>query len=485
MIKLTRYTPHIAPRDCDTLCIVYQTIASLKEALGDRVSDKVFTQLIRTKQVTESETAIACVFCEHDDAVVPYYLVQPGGTTPAYYRDTMAEFARLMHKQEQTRINMVVLDIGQVEDHPLTHAIGEGLHLGLYAFHTFKKTFDHDRHWLYAIDGHQTSALKEGFIVATAQNYARDLANTPSNKLKPADVVSFVRSMFRSTRVKITCLSKDDLVAEKMGALLAVAQGSVAEPYLIELTLNASKEPPIALVGKGVTFDSGGISIKPSKGMSAMKGDMGGAAAVIGAMWGLAQSATTHHVKAYIPLVENMPSAVAYKPGDVVIAKDGTSIEIINTDAEGRLILADAITYAKQANPAVIVDIATLTGACSVALGDVASGLMGNNQKILDQFLHNQEAVGEKVWQLPIYPEYKAYLQSEVADILNCAENRLAGSSTAAVFLHHFVGDTPWAHIDIASTMENKATKGARIKGMEGVGAKTLIAFVLRYQHDQ
>ena len=264
-----------------------------------------------------------------------------------------------------------------------------------------------------------------------------------------------------------------------MGAFLAVAQGSACLPYCIELTINPSKEKPIILVGKGVTFDTGGISIKPSKSMSLMKGDMGGAACVIAAMKGLIDSKTTKHVKAIVPLVENMPSSTAYKPGDVITAMNGTSIEVINTDAEGRLILADALCLATSYNPAYIIDVATLTGACTVALGDVATAILGNTQSLIDLFCESTKPTGERFWQLPLYEEFKHYLKSDVADIMHCAENRLAGTSTAAIFLQEFVQDVPWIHLDIASTMHHSATKGYNVKGMAGVATRSLIQFVL------
>jgi len=248
-------------------------------------------------------------------------------------------------------------------------------------------------------------------------------------------------------------------------------------PYMLVIDYQGSSEKPVALVGKGVTFDSGGISIKPASHMDEMKGDMSGAAAVLAAILGLVELQVKKHVLGIIPLVENMPSGTAQRPGDIVKAMNGKTIEILNTDAEGRLILADALCYAVKEKSQLLIDIATLTGACSIALGDAATAILGNKQSVINQFLENSELTGERLWQLPLYDAYLDYLKSDNADIANCTTNRLAGTCTAAKFLEQFVDETPWIHFDIASTNFYSKASGYTVKGMSGVGVRTLIEY--------
>lgn len=364
----------------------------------------------------------------------------------------------------------------------------EGLGLGCYSYTTYKSDSFNGAatpksastiHFAVKATKENKEALKRGEILASSQNIARDLANCPSNDLTPADFISYAYHQFEDTSVDITCFEKSDLEDMNMGALLAVAKGSNNAPYLLQLHLNkSSKKKPIVLVGKGVTFDSGGISIKPSKSMGQMKADMSGAAAVLASMKGLHDLGESRPVIALIPLVENMPSSTAYKPGDVLTAKNKKTIEVINTDAEGRLILADSLCYAVEQKPGLIIDIATLTGACLVALGNVANGICSNRSAVATAFKSHEHITGEPAWELPIYPEFLDYLKSDVADLINCAENRLAGTATAAVFLQQFVDDIPWLHIDMASTMHYGKSSGHIVKGMSGAGTRSLIEFV-------
>jgi leucyl aminopeptidase len=263
-----------------------------------------------------------------------------------------------------------------------------------------------------------------------------------------------------------------------MNAFLGVAQGSVEPPFMLILKYLPQKgKKAKALVGKGVTFDSGGISIKPSAKMNEMKADMSGAAAVLASMVAISHLKPAQNIVAVMALTENMPSGSAQRPGDVISAMNGKTIEIINTDAEGRLVLADALCYALTLNVSEMVDIATLTGACSVALGDVASAILGNDQALIDRFLSISQQTGEKLWQLPLYDEYNDYMKSEVADLANASENRLGGTCYGAKFLEAFVDKTPWVHLDIASMMHYAKASGYQVKGMSGVGVLNLVAY--------
>ena len=265
---------------------------------------------------------------------------------------------------------------------------------------------------------------------------------------------------------------------QKMGSLLGVARGSEQPPRFIVLHYKGGGPTHLAFVGKGITFDTGGISIKPAAGMEEMKGDMSGGAAVIAAMRAIAQLKPEIEITAVVPATENMPGGNATKPGDVLRAMNGKTIEVINTDAEGRLILADGLCYAGQQNPDVIVDVATLTGAVSIALGDVAVGAMTNSDALYGRVQRAAEAAGEKVWQLPMFDEYKEQIKSDVADMKNVG-GRNAGTITAAFFLKEFVEETPWLHLDMAGVDFYSKEKGERVKGASGIPVRTLVHLAL------
>jgi leucyl aminopeptidase len=265
-----------------------------------------------------------------------------------------------------------------------------------------------------------------------------------------------------------------------MGALLGVAQGSQQPPKFIVLRYkgSSSDEVDVALVGKGITFDSGGISIKPSERMSDMKGDMAGGASVMATLITLARLKPKVNVTAIVPATENLPSGTALKPGDILTAMNGKTIEVLNTDAEGRLILADALSYARKLGARSIIDVATLTGACMVALGNVCTGAFGNNQELASKIIAAGNEAGELIWQLPMYDEYKEQLKSDIADIKNIG-GRYGGAITAAKFLEEFVDKTPWVHLDIAGTSDTDKEKGYLVKGATGVPVRTLANLIL------
>jgi leucyl aminopeptidase len=321
------------------------------------------------------------------------------------------------------------------------------------------------------------SALDRGRIVGEAQNFARSIINEPGNKLTPAVLAHEARAMALEQGLDCEVLDRPVLEKLGMGALLGVAQGSTHPPFLIILKYRpqqANGKDHLALVGKGVTFDTGGVSIKPADGMEKMKYDMAGAAAVIGAMQAIAQLKPSIPVTAYVPTVENAIGGNAQRPGDIVTTLSGKTVEVLNTDAEGRLILADAITFANQNGATHLVDAATLTGAIGVALGHHNIGAFTNNQPLLNKLFSSARNAGEKMWQLPLEEEYKDYLKSVFADLPNIG-GRYGGSITAAWFLKEFADPTPWVHLDIASTAWLDDAKPWMAKGPSGVTVRSFV----------
>jgi leucyl aminopeptidase len=323
-------------------------------------------------------------------------------------------------------------------------------------------------------------AVRRATVLAESQNLARDLSNAPGNALAPADLAREAQKLARETGLRCRVLGVAELRKRKMGGILAVGGGSSRSPRLVVLEHRPKGRKragdTLCFVGKGVTFDSGGISIKPSAGMDEMKHDMSGAAAVVGALRACALLNVPHHVVGVIGAAENLPSGTAYRPGDIVRTSSGKTIEVLNTDAEGRVVLADALHYAKEEYaPRAILDLATLTGACVVALGHWATGLFGNNEKLIEQVRRAGEASGERAWPMPLWEGHRKAVRSEVADVKNTGAGREAGSSTAAAFLAAFVGDTPWVHLDIAGTAWSGRSEPHHPRGATGVGVRLLL----------
>jgi leucyl aminopeptidase len=327
--------------------------------------------------------------------------------------------------------------------------------------------------------------LARGRIIAESQNFARELGNEPSNRLTPRMLAERAEAMARAAGLSVEILDEKKIEQLKMGALLSVAQGSIEPPRMIVITYTPGKVSPSApvlgLVGKAITFDTGGISIKPANDMEKMKYDMCGGAAMIGVMRAIASLKPSCKVIAVIPSSENMPGGRAQKPGDVQIAMSGKSIEVINTDAEGRLVLADGIAYAKQLGCTHLVDAATLTGAIVVALANVNVGVFGSDQAFTDQLLASAKAAGEKMWPLPIDEDYREMIKSGIADIQNVGTGKGGGAITAAMFLKEFTGDTPWIHLDIAGTAWQDDVKPWSAKGATGVGVRTLVDLAMKF----
>lgn len=321
-----------------------------------------------------------------------------------------------------------------------------------------------------------------GSATAAGQHLARNLQALPGNVCTPTYLAGVARRLAKAYGFKVTVLEREQMDKAGMGALLAVAQGSRQEPQFITLEYKAvGRQPPVVLVGKGVTFDSGGISIKPAQDMDEMKYDMSGAAAVLGLFEAIAHLKPKVNVVGIIPATENLPSGTAIKPGDIVRGMLGKTIEIANTDAEGRLILSDALAYARRFKPACVIDAATLTGAAVVALGHHATGLMGNDDHLLDEVRHAGDLAGERCWTLPLWDEYREQIASTIADVKNTG-GRPAGSITAGWFLREFVDGYAWAHLDIAGTAYTDSDRPDLPKGPTGIGVRLFAEFVLRRQ---
>ncbi|HKD83167.1 MAG TPA: leucyl aminopeptidase [Terriglobales bacterium] len=326
--------------------------------------------------------------------------------------------------------------------------------------------------------------IEQGRIIGEAQNFTRDLVNEPANRMTPTILADRAKKMCDETGLKCEIYGGDKIRELKMGAFWSVAQGSDEEPRLIVMRYEpagAPEKPVLGLVGKGITFDSGGLSIKTAEGMEKMKYDMAGGATMIGAMRAIAQLKPKVRVTAVVCATENMPSGKALRPGDVQIAMSGKSIEVLNTDAEGRLVLADGLYYARELGCTHLIDAATLTGAVGVALGLINAGVFSNDDEFYNRFAAALKKSGEKMWRLPIDDEYREMLKSDIADIKNVG-GRYGGAITAAMFLKEFVGDTPWIHLDIAGIAWNDENKAWLARGPSGLAVRSIVEFAQEFR---
>ncbi len=377
-----------------------------------------------------------------------------------------------------------ILTRGALQGEAIVRGLSEGLTLAAFHVDAYKtrdrKLADLVSAAIVAGEGGATTladAVAHGAALGEATNVARAFAHEPPNVLTPKVLAERTQELFAGTSIQVDVLDETQLRGLHMGLLLGVAQGSTHVPRLIVLTYSPERAagPVLGLVGKAVTFDTGGISIKPAENMDRMKYDMCGGAAVIGAFHALARVGAPSKVIGIIPAVENMPSGSAFRPGDVLTGASGLTVEITNTDAEGRLILADALWYAQKLGATHLVDVATLTGACAVALGRVASGLFGAPDRWREAVQEAGARGGDFLWPLPMTDDYKDLLKSDIADMVNAAGTRYGGAISAALFLKAFAGDTPWAHLDIAGTAWADEAKAYQPKGPTGVAVRTLV----------
>jgi leucyl aminopeptidase len=320
------------------------------------------------------------------------------------------------------------------------------------------------------------AAVERGRVLGESCNLARDLCNEPANVLTPSVFADRGATIGREAGLHVEVLDEDEIARLQMGLLLGVARGSAEPPRVLVLRHTApggGERPVLGLVGKGITFDTGGISIKPAEGMDRMKDDMAGGAAVIGAMRAISLLKAPIDVVGVIPMTENMPGGRALKPGDIITGAGGKSVEVLNTDAEGRLILGDGLWYAQQLGATHLVDVATLTGACVVALGRAASGLFGQPDAFAELVRRTADRAGDRCWPMPLFDDYREQIKSEIADMVNVG-GRPAGACTAAMFIREFVGELPWVHLDVAGTAWADEAKPWMPKGATGVAVRTL-----------
>ena len=459
----------------------------------DLALDGVITRLIKQGEIKGKLKEITPIFTTGKIAasrILAVGLGKPAELTPDRMRMASAgvsQYFRGKNGNKPLEIDYL-LDLPGYEPAASGQAVAEGLSLGLYSF---KKHFSKNAEGpgieavnLILPPGADVPAFKQGLekgrICAEAVKLARDLINEPANFLNPTILADIARAQSARYGLSIQVMDKDFMQKEGMGGLLGVAQGSAQPPKFIVIQYAGKKtaDIDIALVGKGITFDSGGISLKPADNMGEMKGDMAGGASVLGAITAIAQLRPSVNVMAVIPATENMPSGTAMRPGDVITQSNGKTVEIVSTDAEGRLILADAICYARKAGAKRIVDVATLTGSCHVALGDVCSGAFGNDQVFIQEVILAGDRAGECLWQFPMKEEYKDLIKSDVADMKNSG-GRYAGAITAAWFLREFAETTPWVHLDIAGTSMMDKERGYLAKGATGIPVRSLINLVM------
>ena len=398
---------------------------------------------------------------------------------------------KLVNKAKELAISeFVLVPFDEMNEDHLS-AIVEGIKLSEYSFSNYKKVDD-------KIDLNQVRILTRGdltsnqkviqhsSIVSDAVILTRDISNLPPNDCSPKDLANFAGKLSANKKTKVRVIEEQELEANGFGGIMAVGKGSTNSPKLIVIEYSGSSqdEKPVVIVGKAVTFDTGGISIKPSDKMEEMKFDKCGGCNVIGIMKAVSDLDLDKNVLGLIPAVENMPSGSSYRPGDIIKMYNTKTVEVLNTDAEGRIILGDALAFAvKTFSPSVIIDMATLTGAAIIALGSNVAALVGNNEELVTKILEYSNKTGEKIWELPLFEDHKEQLKSSNADIKNIG-GRSAGAITAAAFLSHFVDDTPWAHLDIAGTawnQEGTREKTYNPKGATGFGIRTIVKYIASY----
>ena len=407
-------------------------------------------------------------------------------------RRTASAGVRWVMKRKLVTAALLVPPTRRVSAPDSGQALAEGGILGSYRFDRYRTAEDlprpPDRLVLLAPDAGARAALQRGVhigaAVAESTNYTRDVSNEPGSVHTPAWLAASARSMGRELDMRVRVLGRRELEREKMGGILAVGRGSEHPPRLIvvEYEPRARRAPTVALVGKGITFDTGGISLKPAASMPEMKHDLSGGAAVLGTLRAAAILGLPVRLVGIVVAAENKPGSAAYLPGDIVKTASGKTVEVLNTDAEGRIVLADALHYAKRYDPVATIDLATLTGACIVALGSFCSGLMGNNDKLIRAVRTAGERTRERVWPLPLWDEYKEQVKSQIGDLKNTG-GREGGTITAGAFLSHFAGDGPWVHLDIAGTAITSKQLPYSVPGATGVGVRLLIDLLRHWQN--
>jgi leucyl aminopeptidase len=433
-------------------------------------------------QEFEAKPGQSCLLPGGDrQVVVALGLGAESDVTVATYRRAAAALARAAHRQTHLAIDVLDTAPERLDRHAVAQAVAEGVLLGAYRYTALKSDPEPSHIESLTVVGkggkRAQAALERGRAVGEAVRLARDLVNQPGGTLTPSAFALRAEELAALRGFDVEVLDRDAIEEEKLGGLLGVSRGSEEEPRFVKLSWEPERpRGTVALVGKGITFDSGGLSLKPTDSMVGMKGDMAGAAAVLAAFSALDAVRPPVRVVGYLPLTDNMPGGDATRVGDVLRIRNGTTVEVLNTDAEGRLVLADALSLASEDQPDAIVDLATLTGACMVALGPRIAGLMGKDDDLVDQVRAAADAEGEPVWRLPLPPDLRKQIDSDVADLKNVAGTRWGGALIAGIFLEEFVGDgIPWAHLDIAGPAGAAEDDVESRKGGTGFGVRTLL----------
>ncbi|MFC2142805.1 leucyl aminopeptidase [Candidatus Aenigmatarchaeota archaeon] len=483
-VHINSKKPHTFSTELLTIAVYEKEIN--KETLNiDKMLHGTITKIIKTKKF-KGEFCESYIITTHGKLMAESILLLGLGKRKEFDNDKLRKIAAISVKTAKSKNSKTMGFFISDLDENKAQAITEGALLGNYQFTKFK-TIDKEK--IKKVDSFTIVSSKSGAekgvetgkIISESVNYTRNLVNMPPSRLTPKEFLKEAKKIAHEGKLKIKIIDKNEMKKLGMNCFLAVSRGSSEEPYLVILEYNGGKKK-VALAGKGITFDSGGLNLKPTGYMIDMKSDMGGAATVLGTMKTIAKLKPKLHVIGAMALSENMPGQSAIKPGDVVKSYNGKTVEINNTDAEGRLVLSDTLSYTeRQYNPDAIIDLATLTGACVVALGNIAAGLMGSDEKLIKKIKSASKITSEKVWQLPLWVEYKELIKGTIGDIVNASRSRSMGPGTitAAAFLNNFVEKTPWAHLDIAGTAFIPEEREYEGKDATGWGVRLLTQLIL------
>lgn len=480
---------NIDPIKKKTKALCYFATEKSDEPLGFPKTEQKLAASIK-EAVRETKGKLGSISIIHTHSMIPAQRILVAGLGPRH--KITHESLRVISGKITKKINDIGLDEFSlvipnnlpVNIKVATSAIVEGARLSTYSFDKYKKEKKTKFASLTIISNQKISdVISKAGIVSEGVLHARSIANLPPNECNPAQLAGSAKSLSSKNKLKCTILSKNELRQKGFGGITAVGQGSKNEPKLIILEYNGKKnEKPIVLVGKAVTFDTGGISIKPADKMDEMKFDKCGGCTVLGIMKAASELKLPINLVGIIPSVENMPGGESYRPGDIIKLYGGKTAEILNTDAEGRLILFDALSYGiKTYKPKEVIDFATLTGACIVALGANVAGLVSNNKKMVNKLMRSSANTGEQIWQLPLDDDYMDMIKADYAEIRNTGPGRVAGAITAAAFLANAVGNTPWSHFDIAGTawtQTGSKEKSYNAKGATGFGVRLILDYL-------
>lgn len=499
-MKLKAFTGKFSQVDVDGIAVAVFKGEKVKDGILkelDNETDGLVSSIFESKEFKGEEGETTILRLKSKGKKVSRFLLVGVGEKDEYNLPNVAFFAGTATRSfRQLNVDNFAL-IPRFNDRTLEVAANaaQGVITGLFELDKYKTSKEEQNKIesvTILIEGADKKEVEEGIekgkIIGESINFTRELANEPPNLLTPTEMANRAKAMAKEVGLKCEILDREDMEKLGMGSFLSVAAGSEQPPKMIILKYEpkkstAKKGETLAFVGKGITFDTGGISLKPAEGMDAMKYDMTGGGTVLGIMRAIALLKLSIPVIGVVAATENMPSGRATRPSDVVRAMNGKTIEILNTDAEGRLILADAVAYAERQGATHIVDIATLTGAVIIALGNVNTGIMGNDQDFVDQIIECGKETGEKFWQLPIGKEYSKMIKSDIADVKNIGPARKAGTIIGAVFIQEFVDKAKWAHLDIAGTAWADESSPHQAKGPTGVAIKTLIRLAERFQN--